>query len=110
MNFLPAPRRPLPAPSPQSALVELQAQLYHEARAAARPVRQLMTTLLDRRNLAAALDRVADADGAATPGIDGVTCADVRPQAGPWLARLADDLYHRRYHPQPPRWVDVPKP
>src|SRR5262245_60094769 len=105
MNLLPIPAtRPAPAASPQSALVDLQAQIHRETRDAERPVRRVMTWLLDRRNLAAAFDRARQADGAATPGIDGVTCTDVAPQATAWLARLADDLFHRRYRPALPRW------
>jgi RNA-directed DNA polymerase len=69
-----------------------------------------MPWVLDRRNLAAAWERVRGADGADTPGPDGLTCAGLRANAAAWLARLADDLYHGRYRPQPPRWVEVPKP
>jgi RNA-directed DNA polymerase len=110
VNLLPYPRRQPPAPTAQSALVALQAQIYRETRGSARPIKHLTTWLLDRRNLEAAWDRVQDSDGAATPGSDGVTCDHVRSQAGAWLARLADDLFQRRYHPMQPRWIDVPKP
>jgi group II intron reverse transcriptase/maturase len=100
MNLLPT--------SPEDALAGLQERLYQEGREA-RPVKHLMASLLDRRNLEAALDRVRGADGANTPGIDGVTCDEVRGQPG-WLSRLADDLYRSRYRAAPPRWVEVPKP
>src|SRR5205807_1087915 len=64
----------------------------------------------DRRNLEAAWDRVRGAEGADTPGPDGVAAADVQRQGPGWLTRLADDLLHRRYRPTPPRWIDIPKP
>jgi RNA-directed DNA polymerase len=90
--------------------VELQAQVYQATRAAGRPAGGLMPWLLERRCLAAAWERVREAGGADTPGPDGQTCAALAPQAGRWLAGLADDLFHGRYHPRPPRWVEVPKP
>ncbi len=93
--------------APEHALSGLQAQVYREGREA-RPVRHLMASLLDRRNLEAALARVYSADGANTPGVDGVTCEELRGQPG-WLTRLADDLYRARYRAAPPRWVEVPK-
>lgn len=95
---------------PQLALIDLQAQIYRETREANRPIPQLMTWFLDRRNLEAAWDRVRHADGANTPGVDGITCNEIRGQAIAWLAKLADDLFHRRYQPLVPRWVEVPKP
>ncbi len=90
-------------------LVALQAQLYREVRNQ-RTVAQLMTWLLDRRNLEAAWERVRSADGADTPGIDGVTAGDIRCQGPSWLSQLADDLLHGRYRPSVPRWIDIPKP
>lgn len=96
--------------SPQRALVRLQAQLYREVKASGLPVKQLMTWLLDRRNLEAALDRVQDAPGADTPGPDGMTISDIRNRPETWLSRLGEDLYHGRFKPSPPRWIEVPKP
>jgi RNA-directed DNA polymerase len=98
----------LSRPSPETTLIELQSHLYQEG-CTARPVRHLMAPLLDRRNLEAALARVQSADGANTPGVDNVTGDEVRGQLG-WVSRLADDLYRGRYHPSPPRWVEIPKP
>jgi RNA-directed DNA polymerase len=95
---------------PISLAVDVQTQVYQATCDTARPVGGLMPWLLDRRNLAAAWERVAAADGADTPGPDGCTCASLRAGAAAWLARLADDLYHARYRPQPPRWVDLAKP
>lgn len=97
-------------PSPQRALVRLQAQLYREVKGSGTPVKQVMTWLLDRRNLEAALDRVQDAPGADTPGPDGVTFSDIRHRPESWLSRLSEDLYHGRFRPSPPRWIEVPKP
>ena len=87
----------------------LQTQIFQATRAAPRPIRGLMPWVVDRRNLAAAWDRVAASDGADTPGMDGVTCGHLRARVGPWLADLADELYRRYYAPTGPRWVDIPK-
>jgi RNA-directed DNA polymerase len=93
-----------------ATLVRLQAQIHREARAAGGAVDGLMPWLLDRRLLDAAWDRVRQTDGALTPGVDGVTCADLEHRPQPWLAKLAADLLHDRYRPAPPRWVEIPKP
>lgn len=96
-----------------AALAALQAQIYRQVRDGGRPIRQLMTDLLDRRNLLAAWDRVRSADGSGTPGPDGLTADHLARQPGvaaPWLARFADDLYHGRFHPTAPRWIEIPKP
>jgi hypothetical protein len=66
IEVLPRVYRSIPAP--QRALEELQAELYAEVRAKGRPVGQLVTALLDRRNLYAAWRFVRSADGADTPG------------------------------------------
>lgn len=92
------------------ALTGLQAQVYRQVLSEGRPCGQLMTWLLDRRNLDSAWDRVRAAEGAATPGVDGVTCPSIQEQSNVWLGRLADDLYHRRYRPADVRWIEVPKP
>jgi group II intron reverse transcriptase/maturase len=87
-----------------------QAQVFQATRTVPRPVGGLMTWVIDRRNLSAAWDKVAAADGADTPGPDGVTCSQLRARVGPWLADLAEALFHRRYAPGGVRWVDIPKP
>jgi group II intron reverse transcriptase/maturase len=97
-------------PAKSKALLGLQARLYRDARAEAGAVTHLLGHVVDRRNLDAAWQRVADADGADTPGPDGSTCAAVRPQLPGWLDRLADELAHGRYRPQAPRVVEIPKP
>lgn len=94
------------------SLLDLQAQIYAEGQACGGPVPQLMTALLDRRNLEGAWDRVRGADGALTPGVDGLTCHDFErdgknPRAFLW--ELAEEIYQGHYAPAPPRWVDVPK-
>ena len=99
-----------PGRFPGSDLVALQAQVFQATRTTPRPVPGLMTWVIDRRNLSAAWDRVASADGADTPGIDGVTCGQLKARVGGWLAELADALFHRRYTPAGVRWVDIPKP
>lgn len=104
--------RPLKA-SPQpsrSACVEIPALIHLATHTQKRPLRELMTWLIDQRTLAAAWQLVSQADGAATPGPDGLTCAQLHHRVGPWLSRLADDLLHQRYRPAPPRWVHIPKP
>jgi len=102
---------PAPAfPRPGQDLLALQIQIFQATRTAPRPVRGLLTWVLDCRNLTAAWEKVAAADGADTPGLDGITCGPLRHRVGPWLAGLADDLFHQRYVPTAPRWVDIPKP
>ena len=78
-----------------------QAQVYHETRRGERPVGRLTPWLLDRRNLEGAFERVRDAEGADTPGVDGVTCGSLNACSGPWLTRLAEDLPDSRIE-----WVD----
>lgn len=92
-----------------AALTVLQAQLYQEGRER-RPIARLFPWLLDRRNLEAAWLRVRDAEGAGTPGPDGVTADEAAGQLATWLARIADDLLHHRYRFLAPRWVEIPKP
>ncbi len=93
----------------QDMLLQLQSQVYRETRTAHAPLGNLMPWLVDRRNLEAALERVADSDGASTPGLDGVIAAQVTAHPGAWLAKLADQLMTNTYQPQAPRWVEVPK-
>ncbi|OWK41136.1 reverse transcriptase domain-containing protein [Fimbriiglobus ruber] len=91
------------------ALADVQRMVFQATRGQPRPLAGLMPWVLDRRNLAAAWDRVSAADGADTPGPDGLTCGQLKHRVGPWLADLADALFHRAYHPAAARWVDVPK-
>jgi group II intron reverse transcriptase/maturase len=91
-------------------LIALQTQIFQATRTVQRPVPGLMTWVIDRRNISAAWDRVAAADGAETPGVDGVTCSQLKARVGGWLAELAESLFQRRYTPTGVRWVDIPKP
>ena len=101
------PHQPPTALVPTEGL-DVQTQVYQTTFDLTRPLDGLMTWVLDRRNLQAAWGRVSSTDGADTPGPDGVVCSALKSQVGPWLARLADDLYHRRYSPQAPRWLRKP--
>ncbi len=104
------PHRPTcPGPHSNQPLVDLQARVYQSARAASGPVQSLAGFLLDPRNLSAAWQRVCTAEGHATPGPDGLTTADIAPNADAWLAQLAADLKHERFRASPPRWILVPK-
>ena len=67
------------------SLIELQAQIFAETRAAQQPSDRLFGWLIDRRNLAGAWQRVATAPGSRTPGLDGLTCRDVRRDLNAWL-------------------------
>jgi RNA-directed DNA polymerase len=102
-------RRRSSAEPVRAALLVLQRQLYQACRVRRQPIAHLMPWLLDRRNLEAAWERVRSADGARTPGRDGVICAEVAPRLGAWLTRLADELLRGTYRPDVPRLVEVPK-
>lgn len=95
--------------SARDDLLELQREIYLEHRRLAGPLPRVMPWLLDRRNLDAAWSRVAEADGARTPGGDGVTVRELAPRRDRWLSQLGSRLYQGRYLPAPPRWIDVPK-
>lgn len=98
------------AHNPQIALLDIQARIFREARSSSHSLKQLMTWVLDRRNLDGAWDRIRSSEGANTPGTDGVTLSQIGNRSTEWLGRLADDLYHKNYRPQEPRWIDIPKP
>lgn len=110
------PRVYTPAPRYHDALEDLQAELYNEVCANGRPVKQLLTALLDRRNLYAAWRFVRSNDGADTPGVDGVTCKEIERSNNnneavtSFLNELAKDVLDNRYRFSPPRWLEVPKP
>lgn len=97
-------------PADKADLLAVQTQIFQATRAAPRPLHHLMSWVIDRRNLTAAWEKVAAADGADTPGEDGQTCAQLRSRVGPWLAELAEALFHRRYVPGRVRRIDIPKP
>ncbi len=86
-----------------------QREIYQLTRAASRPLAGLMPYLLDRRNIFSAWARVSSAEGADSPGPDGVTCSSIGSNVGRYLARLVEELYQKSYKPQPPRLIEVPK-
>lgn len=95
--------------SGSESLVELQREIYSFTQSNGLPVDQAMPWVLDRRNLQAAWERVSGADGAKTPGVDGLTAKDICARKDGWLAKLSSRLYRDTYRPSPPRWIDVPK-
>lgn len=97
------------ARTPDQDLLELQRQLYRSAAAQQRPVATLLPWLVDRRNLLGAWDRISGNTGARTPGVDGLTCADIERRLNPWLDDLSRKLLDGTYAGAPTRWVDVPK-
>lgn len=48
-------------------------------------------------------------DGTKAKGIDGVSKADYEEHLEENLDRLVDRLKRKAYHPQPARWVEIPK-
>lgn len=88
---------------------DFQREIYQITRATPRPLTGLMPYLLDRRNIFSAWARVCSAEGADTPGPDGVTCSSIGLNAGRYLSRLVEELYQKSYVPQPPRLLEVPK-
>lgn len=101
--------KPAHKPRPDG-LVSFQAAVYAATRNVRRPLDDLFAWVHDRRNLEAAWERVRAADGADTPGPDGVTCAQIAPRIADWLKRLIGELTAGVYRPAAPRFVDVPKP
>ncbi len=91
-------------------LVNLQREIYRKAkRANAMRLDDLMSYLVDDRNLAAAWRRVASADGAATPGPDGLVALNLDGQHDSWLEKLGRQLRTGSYTPSVPRWIEVAK-
>jgi RNA-directed DNA polymerase len=90
------------------AVLPIQARIY-QAGLKARPARQLYSWLVDASTLHSAWLRVAAADGADTPGVDGITCTQLRDRVDDWLKALARDLTDSRYRPQSCRWVHIAK-
>ena len=90
-------------------LVAFQSRIYREGRAGL-PVDRLFPLLVDPVNMHGAWERVRSADGAETPGPDGVTASQIQDHAAAWLNRLAADLTAGTYRPAQPRLVQIPKP
>ena len=68
----------------------------------------LMEAVCERRNLRAALQRVRQNGG--SPGIDGVTVADLPDLLRAEWPRIREELLAGCYQPQPVRRVAIPKP
>lgn len=94
---------------PQKDLIDLQRRVYLASRDVGQPIDHLMPWLLEDANLFAAWDRVRHAEGAHTPGIDGVTGVDVDGRCANWLASIRKQLMEGSYKFEAPRWVEVPK-
>lgn len=90
--------------------VDFQIELFKRARAARQPLDNLMSSLVERCNLEAAVERVASSDGASTPGIDGIVARQIAAKAGTWIPDISRQLLEGQYRPQLPRWVHIDKP
>jgi len=104
---------PARAMGPWERVAEMQAKLHRWA--AADPGRRfddLFNFVYDPATLIVAFDRVAGNRGARTPGVDGLTVADVEGQTG--VPGFLDDLRARlkagTFRPLPARERKIPKP
>jgi RNA-directed DNA polymerase len=68
----------------------------------------LLEKVLDRANVLAAYKRVRSNGGAA--GIDGMTVDELMPFCRKNWTQIRQELFDGKYHPQPVRKVDIPKP
>jgi len=98
---------------PHRRVSEMQAKLHRWA--VADPDRRfddLFNLVHDPATLIVAFDRVAGNTGARTPGVDGLTVADVEEQVG--VSGFLDDLRARlrdgTFRPVPVRERKIPKP
>ena len=66
--------------------------------------------MLDRRNLEGALERVASAEGAQTPGVDGRTIDETRDYLREHWPTIREQLLNGTYRPQPVRRGEIAKP
>lgn len=90
-------------PVPSDSLLRLQADLWRRACAGPARVQGVFETLVHPDNLRAAWDRVRAADGADSPGPDGVRCRDVEPDLEAWLGALRTSLVEATWRPGPAR-------
>jgi RNA-directed DNA polymerase len=98
---------------PHRRVSEMQAKLHHWAAAdAGRRFDDLFNLVHDPATLIVAFDRVAGNTGARTPGVDGLTVADVEEVIG--VAGFLDDLRAQlkagTFRPLPVRERKIPKP
>src|SRR5689334_22365091 len=94
-------------------VAEMQAKLHRWAAAGkGRRFGDLFNFVYDPAALIVAFDRVAGNPGARTPGVDGLTVADVEEQTG--IAGFLDDLRAQlkagTFRPLPARERTIPKP
>jgi len=98
---------------PRQRVSEMQAKLHRWA--AADPGRRfddLFNFVCDPATLLVAFDRVAGNTGSRTPGVDGLTVADVEERVGMpgFLDDLRAQLRQGAFRPQPVRERKIPKP
>jgi RNA-directed DNA polymerase len=98
---------------PRARVSRMQAKLYRWA--AADPGRRfddLFNFVHDPATLLVAFDRVAGNTGAKTPGVDGLTAADIEEIAGVsgFLDDLRTELKDASFRPLPVRERKIPKP
>jgi RNA-directed DNA polymerase len=104
---------PVLAVGPYGRVAEMQAKLHRWA--AADPGRRfddLFNFVYDPATLIVAFDRVAGNPGARSPGVDGLTVADIGEQAGVpgFLDDLRAQLKAGTFRPLPVRERKIPKP
>ena len=91
-------------------MVDVVAELGHLKKLAEQDANKRFTLLyrLLRQNglLAIARERIARNKGAQTPGVDGLTMADMENEQ---VNRLSEELKAGTYQPQPVRRVYIPK-
>ena len=71
-------------------------------------IQKLMETVVERENMFKALRQVEANKG--SPGVDGVTVEALRASLREHWPRIREELLDGRYHPQPVRKVEIPKP
>ena len=98
---------------PRQRVSEMQAKLHRWAVAdAGRRFDDLFNFVYDPATLLVAFDRVAGNTGSRTPGVDGLTVADVEERAGMlgFLDDLRAQLKQGAFRPLPVRERKIPKP
>ena len=100
------------APGPRARVLEMQTKLHRWAAAApGRRFDDLLNFVHDPATLIAAFDRVAGNQGARTPGVDGMTVADIEQHTGVpgFLDDLRRDIKSSVFRPLPVREHKIPK-
>ena len=98
---------------PRQRVSEMQAKLHRWAVAdAGRRFDDLFNFVYDPATLLVAFDRVAGNTGSRTPGVDGLTVADVEERVGMlgFLDDLRAQLKQGAFRPLPVRERKIPKP